>query len=75
MFAHEDYKTRFKKKKKKKNPYWVSGLDAVFTLKGSLNCVNAMKSEKTGVKWADAPKSSIHSGFLNWELDPLHIVQ
>ena len=57
------------------NPYWARGLDAVFTLIGSLNCVNAMKSEKTGVKWADAPESSIHSGFLNWELDPLHIVQ
>jgi hypothetical protein len=57
------------------NPYWVSGLDAMFILKGSLNHVNVMKSEKTGVKWADVPKLSIHSGFLNWELDPLHIVQ
>ena len=47
----------------------------MFMLKGCLKCVNAMKSEKTGIKWADAPKSSIHSGFLRFEPDPLHTVQ
>src|SRR6266850_8519214 len=57
------------------NPYWVSGLDTVFTLKGSLKHENMMKSEKTGVKWADAPESSIHSGFLRLEPNPLHTVQ
>jgi len=57
------------------NPYWVSGEDTVFTLKGSLKHENVVKSEKTGVKWADVPKSSIHSGFLRLEPDPLHTVQ
>jgi len=57
------------------NPYWASRLDAVFTLKGSLKCVNAMKSEKTGVKCTVAPESSIHSWFLRLEPDPLHTVQ
>jgi len=44
-------------------------------LKGSLKHVNMMKSEKTGVKWADVPESSIHSGFLRFEPDPLHTEQ
>jgi hypothetical protein len=57
------------------NPNWIIGVDAVFTLSGSLNHVNVMKSEKTGVKCAIVPESSIHSGFLRFEPDPLHIVQ
>jgi len=47
----------------------------MFTLSSSLNHVNVMKSEKTGVKCAVAPESTIHSGFLRFEPDPLHIVQ
>jgi hypothetical protein len=47
----------------------------MFTFSGSLNHVNAMKSEKTGVKCTVALESSIYSGFLRFEPDPLHIVQ
>jgi hypothetical protein len=47
----------------------------MFTLSGSLNHINAMKSKKTGVKCAVAPESSIYLGFLRFEPNPLHIVQ
>jgi hypothetical protein len=57
------------------NLNWIIGVDAIFTLSGSLNRVNVMKSEKTGVKCAVSPESSIHSRFLRFEPDPLHIVQ
>ena len=51
-------------------PNCLRGLAAVLTLTGSLNFMNAIKLEKTGVKWADAPESSIHSGFTRFEPDP-----
>jgi hypothetical protein len=57
------------------NLNWIIGVYAVFTLSCSLNRVNAMKSEKTGVKCAVVPELSIHSGFLRFEPDPLHIIQ